>query len=145
MGMHLWKEDQKDQQRFEYGKIFLHQDHDSININTKDDQIKLCKFYLAGFAAEEILLGSCGYSCHAQYDKSNALRHAQTIVLEGLDLDKMPEKIKEAKYNEIVTLLTQYQQEIKALLETKKDVLQKISLALQDKGTLSAQQVQKLI
>ncbi len=145
MGMHLWKENQKDQQRFEYGKIFVHHDQDSINLNTRDEQIKLCKFYLAGFAAEEILLGSCGYSCHAEFDKSNALRHAQYIVLEGLEMDKMPNMVKEKKYTDIIMLLEQYKNEIKDLLANNIESLKKISIALQEHGTLDAAQIKKLI
>ena len=99
MGMHLWGDkDKKEQKRFEYGKLFTHHEQDSINLSSRDEKIKLCTYHLAGFVGEEILLGSCGYSCHAEEDKSNALKIAQSIVLEGLDIEKQPTRWR--NYNE---------------------------------------------
>lgn len=144
MGMHLYN-DKKEQQRFEYGRIFTHNKYDSINLNTKEEKIELCKMYLAGFIAEELLLGTCGYSCHADDDKANALGLAQSIAFEGLDIANMPKNIQKQKQEEALAIIEQCKKETRELLQENKAILQTLSEVLLRNQTLDYDEVRAII
>ena len=147
MGMHLWTDEKtkQEQQRFEYGKIFTCHEKDSININTCDAKLKLCKMYLAGFIAEELLLGSCAYSCHAESDKLNALSLAQSIAFEGYDMKTMPKHIQNKKYDAVFAIIEQCKNEVRELLTQNKDTLNKLSEELLKHQTLDHLQVNEIV
>jgi cell division protease FtsH len=145
MGMHLYTDKQKEQQRFEYGRIFTHHKADSINMNTREEKFELCKMYLAGFIAEELLLGSCGYSCHAEDDKANALHLAQSIAFEGLDIAKMPKHVQKQKQDEALAILEQCKKDARKILTEHKATLQSISDALLHHKTLDYEQVAAIV
>lgn len=146
MGMHLYdSKEKKEQERFEYGKIFTHHKHDSINIATKEEKLQLCKMYLAGFIAEEFLLGSCGYSCHAEDNKANALGLAQSIAFEGLDISTMPKHIQVKKHDEAFAIIEQCKKDVQAQLTQHKETLNVLSQALLHNKTLDCEQVKTVI
>jgi AAA+ superfamily predicted ATPase len=134
----------KEQERYEYGKMFTCHDHDTINICDSDERIKLCKAHLAGIAAEKIMIGSCGHSCHCK-DKEQALEIIKPIVFEGFDPDSLPKNIAAEKYARAIQLLDTYEQEVIALLLEYKDTLETIALELYDEETLEATMVQEII
>src|SRR6266436_4940683 len=62
----LSKKDEKDhQQKIEYGYLATKQAHDTINVKTEHMIINEAITLIAGFAAEELLLNSRGFTCHA--------------------------------------------------------------------------------
>ncbi len=146
MGMHLYgAKEKKEQERFEYGKIFTHHKHDSINMATKEEKIEMCKMYLAGFIAEELLLGSCGYSCHAEDDKANALGLAQSIAFEGIDMSTMPKHVQNEKHNQALAIIEQCKKEVREVLTKNKEALTVLSQALVYSETLDHDQVVAIV
>ncbi len=134
----------KEQERYEYGKIFTCHEHDTINIYDSEERIKACKALLAGIAAEQILIGSCGHSCHCK-DKEQALEIIKPLVFEGFEPDTLPKRIKAEKYAQALQLLEQYTQEITTLLLAYQDTLETIALELYDEETLEAKTIQEII
>jgi len=140
MGSHLWQNENNKQKRIEYGEIFTHHNHDTINIMNKEEKLGLCKYYLAGIAAEEIIFGSCGFSCHTQ-DKEKALTLIKSLVFEGIDAGRLPKDIQTQLYNEAFALLSVCKQEIVSLLTPHKETLLSIAQTLQKRNTLSQKDV----
>lgn len=134
----------KEQDRYTHGSIFTYHPEDSINITNRDEQLKQCKIHLAGIAAEKLMLGSCGYSCHKK-DKEKALSIAMTLVCEGVNPDSLPKQIQKQKYDEGFALLAQCEDEIMQLLQQHKDALGNIMVELQANGTLTSQEVTEII
>ena len=100
--------------------------------------------YLAGHIAEEIFLGSCGYSYHED-DKQHALQIAESIVFEGIKVDKLPKKIQNEMYDAAFKLLNQCKEEVTQLLIAHKDTLQLIIDALKKKQILTATEVKEIV
>ncbi len=149
IGKQLWqgafgKKQSKEQERYEYGSIFTYRKQDTVNMLSYDEKIKLIKANLAGNIAEQILLGSCSYSCHTE-DKEKALEMATAITFEGIDPEHLPKHIKKERYNKALDLLATCEKEIKKLLEKYKEALQNIAQELKELGTLSADEVQEII
>lgn len=134
----------KEQDRYTHGSIFTYHSEDSINIATRDEQLKQCKIQLSGIAAEKLMLGSCGYSCHKK-DKEKALSIAMSLVCEGVNPDSLPKQLQKQKYDEGFALLTQCENEIMLLLQEHKDALENIIIELQTNGTLTCQEVAEII
>ena len=146
MELRLWYKDadDKEQKRFEYGKLFTYHDNDTINMNTREEKLALCKLNLAGIVAEEMLLGSCGYSCHEE-DKQRALQLAESLAFEGLDSKQVPKHIYKERYDKALQILNKCEQEIRQLLSQHKDALEAIEHALLENETLTAQQALVII
>ena len=138
-------EKKEQQQRFEYGKVFTCHAQDSIDMNSQATKLKICKMYLAGFIAEELLLGSCSYSCHAETDKRNAMAIAKSIAFEGFDSKTMPKSIQTEKYNQALAIIEQCKREVRELLANNKDALKHLSDALLEHKTLDRDQVAAVI
>jgi len=134
----------KEQERYEYGKMFTCHDHDTINVYDADERIKLCKAYLAGIASEKILIGSCGHSCHCK-DKEQAFDILKPVIFEGFDSDTLPKNVHAKKYEDTMQLLDHYEREITTLLLAHKDTLETIALELYDEGTLEATTIEEII
>jgi len=146
-GFHLWKngnDDENKQKRIEYGEVFIHHDHDTINVMSKTEKLSLAQYYLAGIAAEKILNGSCGYSCHTQ-DKEKALTLVKSLVFQGIDVKKLPKEIQNQFHKEALTTLEQCEQEIINLLTENKEKLLAIKQALQQQSTLNKSDIQFII
>lgn len=149
MGIHLFQgkkhhEDDK-QKRFEYGNVFTHHEHDVIpNLHTYEETIALCKFHLAGIAAEKLLLGSCSYSCHKE-DKNRALTLAQSIAFEGLDVTRLSKEEQKQRQAAALKILEQCEQEVTQMLQTNRDLLATIADDLYEKKTLTSESVQEIV
>jgi cell division protease FtsH len=146
MGMHLYypKEKDENKKRFEYGKIFTHHHGDSININTRQEKLALIKYHLSGIIAEEIISGSCGYSVHAQ-DMEHALALAESLAFEGLEMKNLPKHIQKERFDEAFAILAQCKKEVTKLLTQHRDKLELIIAALQDRETLTAQDMREIM
>lgn len=152
MGLHLYTteapvEEKKEDKRLAHGAVFTYKMGDSIGITSKEEKRKLVMFHLAGVAAEEILLGSCGHSCHT-HDMKYALDLAQSIVFEGLNektIKTLPKTMQEERFKGAFTLINECKKEIKKLLMNNKEVLGKISQALVENDSLSSQEVKDII
>jgi len=145
MGSHLWDASHKEQQRFEYGKLFTYHEKDSIDMQTYQEKINLIKLHVAGFVAEELLLGSCGYSCHAENDHLIALSIAKSLTFKGIDEAKLPKHMVKAYYDEAAALKETCTQEMRALLSKHKQALEVIAQILLEKETIDYEQIKEVL
>ncbi|MFI5332854.1 MAG: AAA family ATPase, partial [Candidatus Babeliales bacterium] len=136
-------EDQK-QKKISYGRIFTHHDQDTINFDSLDEKINTCKILLAGHAAENIVLGSCGYSYHPEASQ-RAFDIAKSIALQGIDLSTLPDDLRKQYVEKALALRTTYEQEIMALLSAHQAELKLIADALQQHETLSYEDIDALL
>ncbi len=134
----------KEQNRYDHGSIFTYHEEDSINITSKDEQLKQCKIALAGIVTEKLFLGSCGYTCHKQ-DKEKAFSIAMKLVCEGINPSSLPKQIEKEKYAQALELLTQCEKEIMTLFQQHKDALENIIIELQANGTLTHQEIAEIV
>ncbi|MDR3550620.1 MAG: AAA family ATPase, partial [Candidatus Babeliales bacterium] len=139
-----YKEEEDKQNPIEYGKLFTHQKHDTLNINSKDEMINMCKIQLAGHIAEEILSGSSGYTYHKQ-DTDHAMQIATAIVCEGLRMDRLPKNIQSEMFDKAFKLLNTCKKEMRALFTEHKATLQAIANELQKNLTLTASQIETIM
>lgn len=146
MGMHLYYPKDKDanQKRFEYGKVFTHHKGDSININTREEKLALIKYHLSGIIAEELICGSCGYSVHAK-DMEHALALAESLACEGLEMKNLPKHIQKERFDEAFAILTACKKEVTKLLTKHRATLEKIIAALEEKETLTHDEIVELM
>lgn len=143
--MQLWNKDGKTKQAaVEHGKIFAHNDHDLPEIETREEKIKQCKVILAGYAAEKVLLGSCGYGYHAQ-DKQIAINIAKAIVSANIDLTGLPDKIRDQYFDEAFALLNTCEQEVTQLLEEHRNELEALVKELIEKETLESYDLRRIV
>ncbi len=103
-----------------------------------------CKIQLAGFAAEELLLGSSGYGYH-QEAATAAFGIAQSIVSEGINLKDLPESLRATYISKALELKKQHASEIKALLAKHKDKLKLLTDALLKKHTLTGKEAAQIV
>jgi ATP-dependent Zn protease len=133
-----------EQERYEQGGIFTYQSYDTMKIMHKQEKLTMCKFHLAGIAAEKIIYGTCSYSCHTK-DKEQALAIAQSLTFEGMDPDKLPKDLRKKRFDEAFALLDQCEKEVTQLLSKHKAALRNIARELQEFGTLSEKEVAEII
>ncbi len=145
MGSHLYANASKEQQRFEYGKIFTYHDKDSINMQTRDEKMALIKMHVAGFVAEEMLLGSCGYSCHSEKDNNTAMTIAKSLTFQGIDEATLPKHLVKEYYDQALEIKDTCVEEVKDLLANNKDRLEKVMKELLAQQTLDQKQIEKLL
>lgn len=139
-----YQSEEEKQKKIVYGKTFTYHEHDTVNFDSHDEKIKKCKMQLAGHAAEKIVLGSCGYSYHAD-DSQRAFEIAKSIAFGGIDINAFPDEIKAKYLEKALALKAQCETEITQLLEQHKDVLQKIAAALEKNQTLTLADIQQLM
>lgn len=145
MGSRLYKDSDKEQQRFEFGKIFTYHDLDSINLQTREEKLALIKMNVAGFVAEEILLGTCGYSCHVDNDHSNALNLAKSLTFQGIDETTLPKHLVKNYYDKALEIKEHCIEEVKDLLSNNKEKLSHIMEKLIEHQTLDQVQIEQML
>lgn len=123
------------QQKIVFGGIFMKQSHDSINFRTYEQSINEIKLLLAGFAAEELLLGNCAYSCHQQ-DRDKAYQEARKLIFGGLKPESLAKDQERELSSQAYALMTQCGKEVKALLSEHIDALNAIAQTLTEYKTL---------
>jgi cell division protease FtsH len=140
------KEDagQKDERITQYGQIFTYHDKDSISLSDETERLRLCTFEVAGHVAEKLLLGSCGYSYHAD-DTQKALNHVKAVVFKGIKEADLSEAEADKRKDDALTLLKKCEADALRLLQQNKPALQRLATALEQKKILSAEQIMAII
>lgn len=144
----LWEqygaEDKNKQSKIEYGALLVKYLGDNIRLSSPEQMINEIKLLLAGFMAEEILLGTCTYKCH---QKNSVLAYAivESLVFGGLDPKKLAKNIRAELETKTYNLFKHYEQEVKQLLYEHRDVLESIAQELQEKGILDNKQIQGIL
>lgn len=144
----LWEQygtdDRNKQAKIEYGALLVRYLSDNIKLASPKQMINEIKILLAGFMAEEILLGTCTYKCHP---KSSTLAYAiiENLVFEGLDSKKLAKNVREKLEAKAYNLFEQYKKEVKELLLERRDILESIAHELQEKGILNDKQIYAIV
>lgn len=136
--------DAEKQEPIEHGKLFVNHDYDVKGIETREDLIKQCKVALAGHIAEELVVGSCGYTYH-KADRQMALAIAKSLVFKGLNEDSLSKKKRNELLEKADDLVEHCEKEVKELLEQHTTELNAIIKALIEKNTLSHRELRTLI
>ena len=142
MGAHLWEQTKlgDKENRMEHGALFIYHDNDTTSIQTYQQKIDTCKVILAGFIAEEILLGSSGYDCHKQ-DIQQAMALVESIAFEGVSVEKLPDALRVEYHRKALQLLEKCKGEVRKTLKAQPEKLTALSDALVKYEILSAQEV----
>ncbi len=139
------QKDKKDvQQKIVHGKLITKMMHDTIELKTETHIINEAKVLLAGFIAEEIILGSCGMQCHPE-DSNKAYSILDQLVFKGIDPSQLSKKVREQLRDKAYALLMQCKQEVKELLEEYKDVLVALTEELMKHSIMSERDVKEVI
>lgn len=141
-----------EQAPIENGKMFTYSRHDTLNVLGKKEKLNVCKIHLAGHIAEEILLGECGYSYHVNdcikgcSDPEKAMPIALSIVGSGIRIDdKTSKEVRDKFETEAFKLIETCKKEIREILEQNKETLILLAKQLQEKLTLTGQEIEAII
>lgn len=141
----LMNKDEKDKQKkIIHGAIFTRYLHDTINLNSYEQIVNEIKSLLAGFMAEEILLGSCSYKCHPK-NSERAYAMIESLVFEGVPSVKFSKKTYRSLADKVYELFKQYKQEVKELLAENRNALEAIAQALEERDILTGTEIQAII
>jgi AAA+ superfamily predicted ATPase len=139
------KKDEKEQQKkIEYGAYLTRQSHDTINAKNKMLIMNEAILLIAGFAAEELLLGSCGFSCHPD-DSKKAYKLIEDLVFGGLPEDKLAKNIREELKSKAYALFKECHSSALNLLKEHQNALIAIVDELLKKQLLSAKEIRAIV
>jgi len=132
----------KQKPRFEPGGVFVHNTNDTLAVQSSDEKRRLCKYLLAGDASEELLTGSCGYSCSQGMEA--ALPIALSITCEGLDYLKLPKHAQRERFDRAIKLLDECKKQVAELLAKHRNEVKAVAAALLERETLNAAQIEEI-
>jgi len=141
---YMQKNERDKQQKIIHGDIFTKYLHDTIYLSSKEKIVNKIKSLLAGFMAEELLLGSCSYTCHPKNSEQARILIEQ-LVFEGYDPHKLSKRVYQQLADKVYDLLVQYRHEVKELLAENHDALLAITNTLQERDTLTATEILEII
>ena len=140
--MHTDKKDA--QQKIVHGGILTKYMHDTIELKSETDILNDAKVLIAGFIAEEIMLGSCGMQCHPE-DNNKAYSTIDQLVFKGIDPNQLSKSVREQLRDKAYALLMQCRDETRQLLENHRGALAAITEELIKESILSDKQVKAII
>jgi len=138
--MDKWEGKEKPE-TIQYGGIFTYCENDTLQFNTRADKLKECQILLAGFAAEKMVLGSCGYSYRSR-DKIAALEIAKSLAMEGLQPGDLSKNELSNRLDKALQIVTECENKVTALIEQHKELLISITGILGVVKSLDAQQIE---
>ncbi len=134
---------QTKQTGLEQGAIFTYLDHDTFDIKSQEEIANKAKTLLGARIAEKIITASC--SAFFGWKKNAAFNMIKSIVADGIDLKSLSKNGQNAISDQAQECLRKYEQEVEQLLLTHKDALLAITNALEQKQTLTTDQMMALI
>jgi SpoVK/Ycf46/Vps4 family AAA+-type ATPase len=142
----LYKDkDEKDKEKkIEHGHLTTKLLHDSIHVRNEEHIRNEAKARIAGFVAEELLLGSCGFTCHS-HEHERAYKLIEQLVFGGLNPKLVAKNICEELRQKSWDLLQQCKAEVRQLLTEHQAALSAIAQELMEKSILTDKEVQKII
>ncbi len=142
----LWISDKKDTEVIpaRYGTIISTSNREEIPFSDAIELEKLCKRYLSGIAAQQIILGTY-YIDYTAQDYRNAFDIAQKIVLKGLTLKTLPPEQQDRIFQETQKLMTQFEAEILELLKTQKSLIEKLVKELIKDRCLTGKDIESIV
>jgi cell division protease FtsH len=141
----LAKKDEKDhQQKIEYGYLSTKQPYDSINVKTESAIINEAITLIAGFAAEELLLNSRGFTCHPQ-SRDRAFKIITDLMFGGLNPETLPKEVTQQLKLQAYNALKKCHEDAMLLLNNHKDALIALVDELMKKQIMTDKEVQAVI
>jgi len=138
------KDEQEHQVKIEYGALLTKQPHDSINVKNEAIIINEATTLIAGFAAEELLLGSCGFTCHSQ-NRDRAYQLIKNLAFGGINPKSLPKSVREGLKLKTHNMLQKCHEDAMQLLTEHKEALIAIVDELITKRIMSDKEVQAVI
>jgi cell division protease FtsH len=141
----LSKKDEQDHQvKIEYGALMTKQSHDSINVKNEITIINEATALMAGFAAEELLLGSCGFTCHSQ-SREQALQLIKKLIFGGINPASLSKTTREELMLKTYTIFKKCHEDASALLANHKDALIALVDELMKNRIMNDKEIQAVI
>jgi len=134
----------KEQKRYEYGGLFTSKQHDSIQLASRDELLRMCKVHVAGIVAEEIVFGSASHTCN-QDAMTRALEIAKKLAFESMKEESLPKHEHQKRFDQAIQLVHTCKQEVRALLQQHQDKLFMLIAALKERKQLNRTQVTAII
>lgn len=138
------KHEKDKEKKIEHGHLTIRLTNDSIHVKNEQEILNEAKSRIAGFIAEEILLGSCGFTCHPR-EHERAYRILEQLVFEGLNPSLVAKAVGEELKQKAFNLLKQCKAEVKQLLTDHQEALKAIADELMAKHILTDKEVQAII
>lgn len=138
------KDEQEHEAKIEYGAFMSKQTHDSINVKNEALIINEAIALIAGFAAEELLLGPCGFTCHAN-DHERALQLIRKLIFGGINPDSLPKTVREELKLKAHNMLKKCHEDAMTLLNDHKDALIALVDELMKKLIMTDKEVRAVI
>jgi len=132
------------QKKIQHGQTFIYKDGKSLDIDPKENLLRICKRQLAGTIGEEIILGSSDYTYNIK-NKEKAIDYLIKILAKGINKNRLPKNLKDKYFEEAIKLADQLESEVRQLLNKNKNHLKNIYNALIDQKTLYADQIKEII
>lgn len=134
----------EEQKKIEYGLCLWQQANDTID--TKDAATILNEIVvtLAGFAAEELLLGKCGFMCHGT-ERDEAYQALEKFVFGGLNEEKLAKSVREELKNKTYGLFRECHERATTLLKEHQEALIAVVEELLKKQMLNTHEMKAII
>lgn len=138
------KHEKDKEKKIEHGHLTVRLTNDSIHVKNEQEILNEAKSRIAGFIAEEILLGSCGFTCHPR-EHERAYRIIEQLVFEGLNPSLVAKAVGEELKQKAFNLLQQCKNEVRQLLKEHQEALKAVADELMTKHILTDKEVQAII
>lgn len=128
----------------QFGAIITYNTSEMLKSGTVDDYEKECKGLIAGMCGQDLLLHT--HNPHYRMDDMRtAIARAQEIILDGKRFEDLSENRQNEVKDAAEQLLEKYKNEVRALLEQRQDMLQKLIALLEEKITISGDEARAVI
>jgi len=125
------------------GKIWTYHEKDPAGFESMEDRVAHIKMYLAGRAAERIIMGST--STYNNSRRQWAFEQIKEMITQGLDFAKLPQQTQHEIVQKAQEQLAQYEQEVEVLLNNNKQTLTILEQVLRKVQKLNGQQIEMII
>ncbi len=127
----------------EQGAVFTYLDNDTFDVKSQDELAKKAKTLLGARIAERLITGS--YSAYFGWKKNSAFNMIKSLVADGIDFKSLSKSGQNMISDQSQERLKTFEADIEQLLLNHKDTLVALTDALQDKQTLSINQIIQVI
>lgn len=125
-----------------YGGLITYNTQEILQSISNKEKIKQCKRYLAGSAAQKILLGH--RTSYRKKDRKRSFTIALSMLLDGLKFEDLSKNRQDLIKEEAEQFITRYEKEIYNLLYEHKTLLTRIADELSKKITLYQEDMEHL-
>ncbi len=132
------------EKRIQHGALLTKQSHDTINVKNATTVINDATVLIAGFEAEKLLLGECGYTFHED-DRNLAYQFLEKLVFGGLKKENLAKNVCEELKAKVSALLTECHEKAMIILKEHEDTLNAIAQELMVKKTLNKKDIENII